>query len=454
MSMAITAMASLPTTTRACLPTPSTSPHTITTFSKPQFKRISLPTSTTISLLSLFTIPNEARAAIPVDQIVSSITLVEQTIDQVQGFLDSAERGLEAIANFLKPGIDAGLPIVQQAGTEALKFASPAFSEASKKAQEALQSSGLDTQPVLTAAKTVADAAQQTSQAIEGAKPIASSTIETISTSDPTVIAGSSGALYVAYLLFPPIWSAISFNFRGYKGTTVDMFPCEFFLLVLYGYTKPMDLLISNPLWPGKPRMLTIRSTKKKRLMSNNIFLWLMLVLFFEFAGDLTPAQTLDLLSTQNYVLIDVRSEKDKDKSGIPRLPSSAKNKMVAIPLEEVPSKIKGLVRNVKRVEAEIAALKISYLKKINKGSNIVILDSYSDSAKIVARKLKGLGFKNTWIVADGFSGGKGWLQSRLGTDSYKVSFAEILSPSRIIPAGGTRSFGTTSRQKLLTGAD
>jgi hypothetical protein len=53
---------------------------------------------------------------------------------------------------------------------------------------------------------------------------------------------------------------------------------------------------------------------------------------FFEFAGDLTPAQTLDVLCTQNYVLIDVRSEKDKDKSGIPRLPSSAKNKMVAIP--------------------------------------------------------------------------------------------------------------------------
>ncbi|KAK2357681.1 calcium sensing receptor, chloroplastic [Trifolium repens] len=394
MAMEITAMASLPTTTttRTSLPTPSTSPHTITTFSKPLFRRISLPTSTTISLLSLFTIPNEAKAAVNIskDQIVSSITQVEQTIDQVQevgsGFLDSAQRVAEAIGSVLKPGIDAGLPIVQQAGEEALKFAAPAFSEASKKAQEALQSSGLDTQPVLTAAKTVADAAQQTTQAIEGAKPIASSTIQTISTSDPTVIAGTAGALFVAYLLFPPIWSAISFNFRGYK-------------------------------------------------------------------GDLTPAQTLDVLCTQNYVLIDVRSEKDKDKSGIPRLPSSAKNKMVAIPLEEVPSKIRGLVRNVKRVEAEIAALKISYLKKINKGSNIVILDSYSDSAKIVARTLTGLGFKNTWIVGDGFSGGKGWLQSRLGTDSYKFSFAEILSPSRIIPAGGTRSFGTTrgqSSQKLL----
>lgn len=44
--------------------------------------------------------------------------------------------------------------------------------------------------------------------------------------------------------------------------------------------------------------------------------------------------------------------------------------------LEELPSKVKNLVRNVKKVEAELVALKISYLKKINKGSNIVILDT------------------------------------------------------------------------------
>ncbi|KAL3502559.1 hypothetical protein ACH5RR_037008 [Cinchona calisaya] len=81
-------------------------------------------------------------------------------------------------------------------------------------------------------------------------------------------------------------------------------------------------------------------------------------------AGDLTPAQTPDLMSTKNYILIDIRSEKDKDKAGVPRLPSNAKNN--AIP---------SLVRSVKKVEAELVALKISYLKKINKGSNIVIMD-------------------------------------------------------------------------------
>lgn len=67
---------------------------------------------------------------------------MEQTIDQVQvvgsGFLDSAQRVAEAVGSALKPGFDTTLPIVQQAGQEALKFASPAFSEASKKHFRAL----------------------------------------------------------------------------------------------------------------------------------------------------------------------------------------------------------------------------------------------------------------------------------------------------------------------------
>lgn len=59
---------------------------------------------------------------------------------------------------------------------------------------------------------------QQTSKVIEGAKPIASATMETITSSDPSVIAISAGALFIAYLFLPPIWSVVTFNFRGYKG--------------------------------------------------------------------------------------------------------------------------------------------------------------------------------------------------------------------------------------------
>lgn len=335
---------------------------------------VSLPTSTTLSLFALFTIPHDAKAvSLPKEQIVSSLNQVESTIDQVQEVgstvFDVAGQVIGTVVEVVKPGIDVALPFLKQAGEQALKIASPAISEASKKAQEAIQGAGFDTQPVVTAAKTVADAAQQTTKVIEEAKPIASSTMETISAADPVTIVYAGGALFVAYLLLPPVFSFISFGLRGYKGA-------------------------------------------------------------------LTPAQTLDAMCTKNYIMIDIRSEKDKDKAGIPRLPSAARNQLIAIPLEELPGKLRSQVRSPKKVEAELMAIKISYLKKINKSSNLVILDSYSDTAKMVAKTLTNLGFKNTWIVTDGFSGSRGWLQSRLGTDSYNLSLAQVLSPSRIIPAG------------------
>ncbi|GAB2289731.1 hypothetical protein Dimus_024037 [Dionaea muscipula] len=340
---------------------------------------LKLPSSATLSLFSLFTAPLEAKAfSIPKDQIVSSLTQVEETIDQVQevgsGFLAASQQVLGAIAETLKPDVDAALPFLQQAGEEAIKVASPAISEATKIVQEAIQSAGIDTEPVT---KSVTNAAQQTTRVIEVAKPIASSMVETISSSDPIVIIEATAALFLVYILLPPIWSDVTISFRGYR-------------------------------------------------------------------GGLTPAQTLDLLCTQSHFLIDIRSEKDKNKAGIPRLPPSAKNRVIAIPIEELPSKLRGLVRNSRDAEAEIAALKISYLKRIDKGSNIVIMDSYADSAKIVAKTLTSLGFKNCWVMTDGFSGSKGWLQSLLGTESYNLSFSEILAPSRIIPAG-VRRLGTGS---------
>ncbi|GAB4845353.1 hypothetical protein Ancab_038761 [Ancistrocladus abbreviatus] len=353
--------------------------------SKSQLKptNVLFPTATTLSLFALITAPLEAEALnLPKEQVISSLTQVEQTIDQVQevgsSFLDVAQRVYQVIADAVKPGIDVALPILQQAGDQAMKVASPVMVEASKKAQEAIQNAGIDTEPVFNAAKTVTSAAQQTTKVLEEAKPIASSTVETISNSDPVVIVESAAALFLAYILLPPIWSAISFSIRGYKGA-------------------------------------------------------------------LTPAQTLDLLCTENHLMIDIRSENDKNKNGIPRLPPSAKNQMIAIPLEELPSKLRGLVKNVKKVEAEIVALKISYLKRLSKGSKIVIMDSYSDFAKIVARTLTSLGFNNCWIMADGFSGGKGWLRSQLGTETYKLSFVEVLSPSRIIPPGAGRLIASSS---------
>lgn len=82
---------------------------------------------------------------------------MESAIDQIQelgsNFFSFAGQVIGAVTDAVKPGVDVALPLLKQAGEEAVKVASPVVSEASKKAQEAIQSSGFDTQPVLTAAK-------------------------------------------------------------------------------------------------------------------------------------------------------------------------------------------------------------------------------------------------------------------------------------------------------------
>jgi hypothetical protein len=50
------------------------------------------------------------------------------------------------------------------------------------------------------------------------------------------------------------------------------------------------------------------------------------------YKGDLSPAQALDMVTSQDYIIIDVRSEKDKGKDGVPQLPSNAKNKLISLP--------------------------------------------------------------------------------------------------------------------------
>ncbi|KAF8378496.1 hypothetical protein HHK36_029838 [Tetracentron sinense] len=45
------------------------------------------------------------------------------------------------------------------------------------------------------------------------------------------------------------------------------------------------------------------------------------------YKGELTPAQSLDLIHAQNHLLIDIRPERNKNKPGIPLLPSALKKR-------------------------------------------------------------------------------------------------------------------------------
>ncbi|KAI5064189.1 hypothetical protein GOP47_0020859 [Adiantum capillus-veneris] len=326
--------------------------------------------------------------AVSAEDITNALLKVQDVTEKATNAVGSAygtsKSFIDQLFTTVKPAVDAATPYVQKATDAAVQVAAPIASDVASQADKALKNAGVDTKPVLEAAKTAAvvagEAAEQTAKVIESAKPVASSTLESIISADPLFIAGGAGALLLLYLLTPSLFSSIAYVARGYK-------------------------------------------------------------------GDLSAAQVLDLLSSSNYMLIDIRTEKEKAKSGLPSLPRNAKSKFLSVPLEELPGKLKGQVRNPRNLEAEIVAIKISFLKRIGKGSNVVLLDSSGGIAKTVAKSLSVLGFKNAYVVSDGFDGGKGWVQSRLGTDSFNSSFAEILSPSRIIPAGTKKLFKTASSE-------
>ncbi|RYR03995.1 hypothetical protein Ahy_B06g083491 [Arachis hypogaea] len=204
--------------------------------------------------------------------------------------------------------------------------------------KKALQSTGVDPQPVITAAKTFVDTAQQTTKAIEGAKPIASATVETISSSDPTVIARTTGALFIAYLLLPPIWSAITFNFCGYKGANGLASPRDFLVPTAWyedkfnpGYTivqnfggelfvavldfSPFNVVAWHgnyvPYKVGLQWMLSLYNNKLNRILADEMGLgktvqvMALIAYFMEFKANYGPL----LIIVPNAVLVNWKSK-------------------------------------------------------------------------------------------------------------------------------------------------
>ena len=59
----------------------------------------------------------------------------------------------------------------------------------------------------------------------------------------------------------------------------------------------------------------------------------------------------------------------------------------------------------------QITALEIQALKRVSKGSTIILLDKSGNTAKSVAQELCKLGFNSVYTVTGGFSG---WIASKL----------------------------------------
>jgi len=134
------------------------------------------------------------------------------------------------------------------------------------------------------------------------------------------------------------------------------------------------------------------------------------------FAGEISAAQALDLLSNEgNAVLIDIRTEAEKESSGLPDAPSSASGKLVEVEYATVADKkLRGALKDPGYIEAQVTALQIAALKRLGKGTKILLLDRYGNASKVVAKELARRGYGRVFVVAGGFDGRGGWVQSKL----------------------------------------
>eukprot|EP00243_Klebsormidium_subtile_P004322 TRINITY_DN18294_c0_g1_i1.p1 TRINITY_DN18294_c0_g1~~TRINITY_DN18294_c0_g1_i1.p1 ORF type:complete len:444 (-),score=114.02 TRINITY_DN18294_c0_g1_i1:363-1610(-) len=335
---------------------------------------------------------------ISAEDVQGAINTVAKVSEQVTS---GAKVGYETVADavdklvkFAKPAVETAAPVVSEYTEKALNAATPLAMDAAKEAKKALESAGIDTSAA--------------GQYVKTATNIAGTAADTVTSAAKSASPFALSALETTLAQQPTVLAA------GAGG-----------LVLLY--------LLAPSLVGGLGQA------------------------FRGYAGDVTAAQALDLLTSADYTLIDLRTEREKSKSGTPSLPRNAQSKLIPVPNEEFDDrKLRNQLRNAGRVEAEVAAIKISNLKRLGKGSKIILLDQSGNVSKTVARFLAKSGFSKVFVVSSGFDGSNGWAQSKLGIDEYNQSGFEILNPGRVISntglfgGGGTTTKGTKKGTRTI----
>jgi hypothetical protein len=108
-----------------------------------------------------------------------------------------------------------------------------------------------------------------------------------------------------------------------------------------------------------------------------------------------------------------------------------------------------------------VTALQVAALRRISRGSKIILLDRNGSSSKAVARELAKRGYGRVFVMRGGFEGRDGWVSSKLlvkpapaaGSQflfggSQAVSATRTVS-SRALPRTETRTLARTETKSL-----
>ncbi|XP_022631851.1 calcium sensing receptor, chloroplastic isoform X2 [Vigna radiata var. radiata] len=140
------------------------------------------------------------------------------------------------------------------------------------------------------------------------------------------------------------------------------------------------------------------------------------------YSGDLSPKSALELLSEDaNAALIDIRSEELRERDGVPDLRRAARFRYASVTPLEVDGSIRKLLKSGRDLEDSLIAVIIRNLKTVKDSSKVIVLDADGTRSKGIARSLKKIGVKNTYLVEGGF---QSWMKQGLRIKELKPETA------------------------------
>ncbi|GBG80379.1 hypothetical protein CBR_g30747 [Chara braunii] len=144
------------------------------------------------------------------------------------------------------------------------------------------------------------------------------------------------------------------------------------------------------------------------------------------YSGDLTPELAVKLLRQQsNVALVDVRSQEERERDGVPDLRRSARYKTAAVEFSKVEGAERNMFKNADETDNLITAAKIANLKIVKSGTQVIVLDSNGSMSKEIARAITKLGRRRAYQVDGGFAA---WQKSGL-----RVKAEGAVSPLQVL---------------------
>lgn len=168
------------------------------------------------------------------------------------------------------------------------------------------------------------------------------------------------------------------------------------------------------------------------------------------YAGVVSPAISLDKVSTSSQVaLIDIRSIREKEGSGIPDFRDKSKYIELEFASLDDPS-VRRELKNIRSLEITMTALQIAALKKIAKSTEIYLMDKNGSVSGAVARQLSSKGFGKVYIIRGGFDA---WQRQKLPIRmATSVSSVEVVAPGAVLFGSTRKSTKDGSTKKSLPG--